>query len=226
MTSSLRAPSLKDRQRQERQELILRVAADLLAERGYHDMSLDEIAARVGISKGTIYLHFPSKEDLVIALFEQGMTSFAQALDETLSGDGSPREKLARIIERVTANMASDPHSQLFGAVMRQPELLSRLAERREGMRQAMEEPRRRLAEVIEQGKALGEFDPLLPTPLLLTVFTTLLSPHLYRSMNMEGREGVTHEDFVVGLSRFFFKGIAPCECVAPLATPPAAPER
>src|SRR5581483_8243141 len=60
--------SLKERQRQEREQLILRAARELLMERGYHDMSIDEIAERVGISKGTVYLHFASKEDLVLAL--------------------------------------------------------------------------------------------------------------------------------------------------------------
>ena len=219
MASSLRGPSLKDRQRQERQALILQAAADLLAERGYHEMSLDEIAARVGISKGTIYLHFPSKEDLVIALFEQGMTGFVKALDETLNGDGSPREKLARIIEQVIPSMACDPHTQLFSAVMQQPELLSRLAQRRESMRQAMEEPRRRLAEVIDQGKASGDFDPQLPTPLLLAVFSTVLSPHLYR--NLAERDGLAREQIAAGLRRFLFKGMSPC----PHAPHPVAPD-
>ncbi len=63
--------SLKERQRQERAALILQAAEEVLAEKGYHETSMDEIAARVGVAKGTVYLHFPSKEDLVFALFEQ-----------------------------------------------------------------------------------------------------------------------------------------------------------
>ena len=55
--------SLKDRQREERERLILEAAEELLAEKGYHEMSIDEIAARVGVSKGTVYLHFSSKEE-------------------------------------------------------------------------------------------------------------------------------------------------------------------
>lgn len=217
MTTTERGPSLKDRQRHERQELILRAAADLMAERGYHEMSLDEIAARVGISKGAIYLHFPSKEDLVVTLVSQGMTSFTDALHEALSGDGSPREKLEHVIERVTTNLACAPHTHL-AVVMRQPELLNRLAERRESMRQAMEEPRQRLAEVIEQGKASGDFDPQLPTPLLLNVLIAMLSPHLYRGA-LEG-DGLTREELVAGLRRFFFKGIAPGADAPDTATP------
>jgi TetR/AcrR family transcriptional regulator, fatty acid metabolism regulator protein len=59
--------SLKDRQRKERERLILDAAEELLAEKGYHEMSIDEIAARVGVSKGAVYLHFSSKEELLLA---------------------------------------------------------------------------------------------------------------------------------------------------------------
>ncbi|MFL5699301.1 MAG: helix-turn-helix domain-containing protein, partial [Ktedonobacteraceae bacterium] len=66
MTPATMLPrTLKERQRQEREALILQAAEEVLIEKGYHEMSMDEIAARVGISKGTVYLHFASKEDLV-----------------------------------------------------------------------------------------------------------------------------------------------------------------
>ena len=80
-----RTPPLKERQRQEREQLILQAAEQLMIERGYHETSIDDIAARVGISKGTVYLHFASKEDLVIALVERGMRQLIAALDGILS---------------------------------------------------------------------------------------------------------------------------------------------
>lgn len=207
MATEARAPSLKDRQRQERQDLILRVAGDLLAERGYNEVSLDEIAARVGISKGTIYLHFASKEDLVVALLEAGVETFARWLDETLRGPGAPREKLERVIERMSAETVNNPIATVMETTARQPELMARLAERRHEMRLLWEEPRRRLSEVIEAGKASGEFDPTLPTPLVLSVFMTLLSPHTSR--RLVEREGMSQAEVVADLSRFFFKGLA-----------------
>lgn len=209
-----RPPSLKERQRGERETLILRVAADLLAERGYHEMSLDEIAARVGISKGTIYQHFARKEDLVIALLEQGMSAFLQALDETLTSSASPTEKLRTIIEQFPASMADQRH-HLVGAMLQNPEIHSRMAELKRGMRQRWDEPRRRLTEVIEQGKAAGDFDPALPTPLVLMLIMGLLTPFGYRRLVTE--DGLTSSEVIEGLSRFFFKGIAACNHVAPV---------
>src|SRR5207302_10908597 len=72
--------SLKEKQRQEREALILQVAEEVLMEKGYHEMSIDEIATRVGIAKGTVYLHFSSKEDLVVAIFERDMQKFLQGV--------------------------------------------------------------------------------------------------------------------------------------------------
>ncbi|HEX6109636.1 MAG TPA: helix-turn-helix domain-containing protein, partial [Ktedonobacteraceae bacterium] len=84
MMQPVTAPrSLKEKQRGEREALILQVAEEVLMEKGYYETSIDEIAARVGIAKGTVYLHFPSKEDLVIAIFERDMQQLLQYIDST-----------------------------------------------------------------------------------------------------------------------------------------------
>jgi TetR/AcrR family fatty acid metabolism transcriptional regulator len=82
MSTTTGIRSLKERQRQEREELILQSAQALLLEKGYHEMAMEEIAARVGISKGTVYLHFPSKEDLVFALLLRSMHQFLDSIKE------------------------------------------------------------------------------------------------------------------------------------------------
>ncbi|HZU00398.1 MAG TPA: helix-turn-helix domain-containing protein, partial [Ktedonobacteraceae bacterium] len=78
--------SLKEKQRQEREALILQVAEEVLMEKGYHETSMDEIAARVGVAKGTVYLHFPSKEDLVVAIFARDMQQFLRAVETAIEG--------------------------------------------------------------------------------------------------------------------------------------------
>src|SRR5215813_11831022 len=91
--------SLKEKQRKEREELILQAAEEVLAEKGYHDTSMDEIAARVGVAKGTVYLHFPSKEDLVFALFEQELETSQQMIEQAVTTTESAREKLEHILQ-------------------------------------------------------------------------------------------------------------------------------
>lgn len=213
--STSQQPSLKERQRQERELLIMKAAGDLLVVRGYHETSLDDIAARVGISKGTIYLHFASKEDLVLALLKQGTESFMQALDSILSGSGSPSEKLGAIIDLAEVGL-SDQRTRLMGALFQNGEVQTRMKEWHDIMRHSWEGPQRLLTEVIEQGKADGDFDPALPTPLIISLLMSLMSPFTYR--RLVDSAGMTPAEISKNLRRFFFKGIG-------RATPPCPTE-
>lgn len=211
-------PSLKERQRQEREQMILRAASELLAERGYHDMSLEEIATRVGIAKGTIYLHFASKDDLVIALLKQGFNYYLQALDDALDRTGTPREKLMAVIELFTSGISSQGY-QNFLPMMQNPAIITRMAELRAEMRQKWDAPRRRLSEVIDQGKAAGDFDSALPTSMIAALLMSLANPHSRHQLEEEN--GLTSAEIAAHVGRFFFKGIA-----AEPRTDPASDER
>jgi AcrR family transcriptional regulator len=170
-------------------------------------MAIDDIAARVGISKGTVYLHFASKEDLVLALFERGLRAFVQTLGATLDTPAAPREKLRLIFERVHGAMLSARRFQLFHAVFHDPALREQMAQRHETLRALWAEPTRRIAALIDEGKACGDFDATIPTPVLQSLFASLLTPHVYRQLVAE--QGMPLEEVVAHLRRFFFKGIA-----------------
>lgn len=73
----------------ERRELILDAAIDAFAEGGYHETSLEAVAARAGVSKALIYEHFPSKMELYRGLLEtyvhellERVTSAAMSVEE------------------------------------------------------------------------------------------------------------------------------------------------
>jgi TetR/AcrR family fatty acid metabolism transcriptional regulator len=197
--------SLKERQRQERERLILQMAAELLIEKGYHETSMEEIASRVGISKGAVYLHFASKEELIWALFAHGIRAFVGSLDEVLSGGGIPSEKLSHIIELIYGSMSK--RFQLMAAVSQSPDLHRFLAEKRRTLAATWTEPSQRIAALIDEGKRLGEFDPLLPTPLVLSLLWCLLPPHGYQQLVVG--DGLPVEEVVGHLRRYFLKGIA-----------------
>ena len=56
-----------------RDQAILEAAADLFLERGFHDVRLDDIGERVGITGPAIYRHFANKEEILVTLFDQAM---------------------------------------------------------------------------------------------------------------------------------------------------------
>lgn len=85
----------KARERAAREQLILDHARHMLATQGYLDLNLDELARRVEYSKGTLYQHFSSKEDLVMAIAVQGMELRAGLFERAAAfRGGSSRERI------------------------------------------------------------------------------------------------------------------------------------
>lgn len=87
-----------------RSQQMVAVASAVFAERGYADASMDEIAARVGVTKPMLYSYFGSKEGLFAACAEEaGSRLRAQLADIALAGDDRPDERLWRGILAVFA---------------------------------------------------------------------------------------------------------------------------
>jgi AcrR family transcriptional regulator len=77
---------------------ILDAARRLLQSRGVESVTMEEIAAAAGVAKGTVYLYFQGKEDLVYALLSQSGEKLIQGLKALLETPGSVPEKLNRVV--------------------------------------------------------------------------------------------------------------------------------
>ena len=82
----------KHMERQQRQEAILRSAEELLSQYGYLGLKMDAIAAAIGYAKGTIYQHFSSKEDMLLALAARRDQRYASWFMRAAQFDGRARE--------------------------------------------------------------------------------------------------------------------------------------
>jgi AcrR family transcriptional regulator len=87
----------KDRERAAREELILDHAARLLLRDGYQNLNLDELAKAIEYSKGTIYLHFETKEDLVLAIATRIARHRADLFERGSKFTGKTRERMRAI---------------------------------------------------------------------------------------------------------------------------------
>ena len=87
----------KQKEMQEREEAILALARGMLVERGYLGLSMEAIAAELGYSKGTIYNHFPCKEEIIIALAIQTTGKRSDMFQRAAAYSGMPRERLVAI---------------------------------------------------------------------------------------------------------------------------------
>ncbi|KYP80324.1 TetR/AcrR family transcriptional regulator [Ferroacidibacillus organovorans] len=78
--------------------LIFRAAVDVFSERGFEKATMDEIAAKASVAKGTIYYHFKSKEDLFVFLVEEGTELLREKVLSHLTEEMSSSEKIREIV--------------------------------------------------------------------------------------------------------------------------------
>ena len=87
----------KERQRIEREELIIEHGQRMLLRDGFQNLNLDHLAAAIEYSKGTIYRHFATKEDLALAVATQVLERRANLFERAKNFKGSSREKMRAI---------------------------------------------------------------------------------------------------------------------------------
>jgi AcrR family transcriptional regulator len=92
MTSSS-VQTRKERERVSREKLIVSSALEQIRERGVQDLNIDELARSVEYSKGTVYLHFTSKEDILLAAATAILRQRAALFEKAITFVGSSRER-------------------------------------------------------------------------------------------------------------------------------------
>lgn len=76
---------------------ILDAAESLLSEGGYKKMTIDEIAHRAGLGKGTLYLYFSSKEDIALSIIDRSNYRLREKLKKIARGPGTPRTRVVEM---------------------------------------------------------------------------------------------------------------------------------
>jgi AcrR family transcriptional regulator len=78
---------------------IIRAAADLFSEKDFHDATVEEVADLAGVGKGTVYLYFPSKENLFVEVIKNGVLQLVDEVEQGLRGIDDTSDKIRRLIE-------------------------------------------------------------------------------------------------------------------------------
>ena len=93
------AASLRRRRKDERPSELVAAALDLFVERGFAATRLDDVAARAGVSKGTLYLYFESKEALFKAVIEEAIVPLLASAEDVIANDqGTSIDLLRRLL--------------------------------------------------------------------------------------------------------------------------------
>jgi AcrR family transcriptional regulator len=152
--------SPKQREIREREELILQVARGMFFEQGYYGLTMAKIAKRVGCAKGTVYLHFPCKEDLIVAIAQRCHARRQAMLERAGRFRGRSRERV------VALACAGELYTRLYPGDMQifhtlTPSLRQKVDRVREEEFEAMERfTMRALVSVIQRGIDAGDLVP------------------------------------------------------------------
>jgi len=136
-------------------DAILDATDRLLARFGYRKMTVEDIATEAGIGKGTVYLHFSSKEEVVLSHIDRIVERLRDRLKEIARSDASAAERLRlMLLARVLFRFDSIQHytqslNDLLAAL--RPGLLRRRA-------QYFESEAQIFADVLTSGRQSGEF--------------------------------------------------------------------
>ena len=195
---------VKEQLRDVRARYILEVAQELLLEQGYHGTSMDEIAARVGIAKGTLYQHFPHKEDLVVALLREHVDRFARTVDEAAGSPLPARARLEQILRYVYDG--SGGAYTMVQLLTRNPDIWKSLGERKHEAMARVDRTMAQVRRILDDGKADGSFDPEVPTALMLRAFMNALT--LGRPEPGTELDGLEQAALATQVGRVLFEGI------------------
>lgn len=171
---------------------------------------MDEIASRVGIAKGTVYLHFPSKEALIVAIFTREMEHFLQKVEEVVASKQTAREKLGALLGFMYKGIHRK-RTQILSVAYNGIDLKRLLSENSNRIHELWERLAANVTILLEEGKAAGEINPVLPTQVMLVAFFSLLSPHISeRLVSKDGKEEdcLSPENLMEYLGSIFFDGV------------------
>jgi AcrR family transcriptional regulator len=166
---------MKNLDKESIRDTILDATDQLLARYGYKKMTMDDLAQEVGIGKGTIYLHFSSKEEVVLSHIDRIIDRLKERLTSIASSELPAAERLkSMLIERVLFRFDSVQHysqslNDLLSAL--RPNLLAR-------RKRFFEDEALVFADVLKGGKQGGDFqfqDALTTAHTLLLATNSLL---------------------------------------------------
>ena len=205
------APHKRERRKQDRPGELLEAALDLFVEKGFAATRVEEVAARAGVSKGTLFLYFPSKEDLFKAVVRENVVApVTQGAAEVAQFQGTTGELLEWMLlqwwRRYGATKASGISKLVMSEASNFPELAS-------FYRQEVIEPGQALVRfALQRGLDRGELQPLNIELALHSVMAPLLFLVMWKhSMGpcSPANEHIDPEQFISQHAQLLVRGLS-----------------
>ncbi len=170
----------RQRRKEARPQELLDAALALFVEKGFAATRMDEVAQRAGVAKGTLYLYYPSKEELFKAVVRHNLGALiAEGLEAVGQFEGSSSELLALLMntwwDRVGGTPAAGIHKIVVAEVRNFPELAQFYAD------EVIVPADRLFTSAVQRGIDRGEFRPLPLREAALALMAPMIFLALHR---------------------------------------------
>ena len=176
MTEDSKPAARKFRRRAEaRPDEMLDAALELFMEKGFAATRVEDIASRAGVSKGTVYLYFPSKDALLEGLVRRAIVPVADsALAVVAAHDGHPREIITLVLKALGARFSDPRIVAIPKIVLREAAGFPHLAEIYRSA--VLDRALPAFVALIRRGIAAGHLRPVDPELTLRSVIGPILA--------------------------------------------------
>jgi len=158
VSMSPRTKKQNEQLREDRRRSLLQAAVPLFVRNGYDGTSTAEVAKAAGVSHGTVFVYFPTKEDLLRAALLEPLPPTLELVRQLLGSPGSPLERVSTLARVMLTSFAREgSYLKLFQYVAGLRDRFPELAAETTAFSEATIEL---LRAVVEEGQALGQFLP------------------------------------------------------------------
>ena len=181
---------------------ILKTAAKIFSNKGYHQTTVDEIASALGVAKGTIYYHFKNKEELYLAIIREGVYLLEEQMRLDISGANTPAGKIKKLIGGMLAFIEDKKDlvflflKELYGTGIQREEL-AKMISGSLGL----------IRVVIEEGAKDGSFKKVDPEITTSSLFGMIIISALHY---ISYAKSIPHAQVSASIEQVFFAGILP----------------
>ncbi|MFZ5512537.1 MAG: TetR/AcrR family transcriptional regulator [Pseudomonadota bacterium] len=196
----------RDKEREIKREAVLRVAAQLFNEKGFHATSLDEVAERLHVTKPTLYYYVKNKDEILFECVRIGLEMMQAAIAEAGKSGGTAMDKLIAAMRQYALIVTMDFGMCLIrvGEDPLPPESRRRLR----GLKAKID---REFRALIEQGIAEGSLQPYDPKIAAFTLAGALSwIGRWYRPDGPLRPEDIADQSIAVLMNGLFHRAPAP----------------
>jgi AcrR family transcriptional regulator len=184
---------IRRRQKEARPQQLLDAALMLFVEKGFAATRAEEVAQRAGVSKGTLYLYYPSKEELLKAVIREHLGSRIAAGAALAEKHRGPMADLLRqVFSRWWLEMFDSPTSGVFKLIITEVRNFPDLAEFYN--REVVHPGEQLIARIVQRGVDSGEFDDLDVAGVVHSLILPMVMLCLHK--HSLGACAAHHEDF------------------------------